>query len=59
MTAQGDTCTCVAVLRAEAERLLAAADRSQRRGDTRNAEWARRAAYGCARAAGVLRRGQR
>ena len=52
-------CPCRALLRAEAERLLRDADAARARGDRRNADWARRAAFGVARAVGVLGREER
>ena len=53
------TCNCQALLDTEARRLLDAAERAKRRGDRRNADWAYRAAFGVARAIGVLRRAAR
>jgi hypothetical protein len=52
-------CTCVDQLLAEALRLYAAADKLDRRRDTRdNAETVRRQAAGCGWAAGFLARQQ-
>jgi hypothetical protein len=55
-TTNAPTCACQATLRAEAAQLLAAADKAKARGHRANADWCYRAAMGCGRAIGILKR---